>query len=224
VEPSPVADDEPVPVDAMSVRTRKGLQEAGITTFNQLVAKRAQELYAMRNFGKTSLAEVRQLLAERGLTLRGDPRKFVDQWERMRDRLAEFSKAGTMASVEPALLLKELFRAALYEEETEFAEGAIEPTSAAEATAAEPVGDETDIDQWHRDRALVDPYLSNFAVDEILAFIGRKDLMSIWIRGPIDVDVNTGYQAGPLCGSGHSYKLRYEDGEWKQISGERWIS
>lgn len=223
MEPKSAADDDLLPVELLSNRTRKALHEAGVTTISELMAKSSQELYAMRNFGKTSLSEVRQLLAARGLTLRGDPRKFADQWERMHDRLLQLTQAGTLASIEPEPLLKALFQASLYEEPTEFAEEMVEPASQIQSSN-EPTSEESELDSYYRESAMVDPYLSQFAVDEILAFIGRKDLMSVWIRSPIDVDVNTGYQAAPLCGSGHSYKLRYEDGQWRQISGERWIS
>lgn len=56
----------------LSVRSRKCMARLGITTLGELVNKTADELLSTRNFGVTSLNEVRQRLAEYNLTLRND--------------------------------------------------------------------------------------------------------------------------------------------------------
>ncbi len=74
-EPLPPSRDEGVlatPVDRieLSVRSRKALESLRITTLGQLVGKTEADLLACKNFGQTSLNEVRQRLAEYGLQLR----------------------------------------------------------------------------------------------------------------------------------------------------------
>jgi DNA-directed RNA polymerase subunit alpha len=56
----------------LSVRARKCMARLGITTVGELVNKTADELLATRNFGVTSLNEIRQKLAELNLSLRND--------------------------------------------------------------------------------------------------------------------------------------------------------
>ncbi|MGC1274658.1 MAG: DNA-directed RNA polymerase subunit alpha C-terminal domain-containing protein [Planctomycetaceae bacterium] len=56
----------------LSVRARKCMARLGITTLGELVNKTADELLSTRNFGVTSLNEIRQRLAEFNLTLRND--------------------------------------------------------------------------------------------------------------------------------------------------------
>ncbi|NLI79296.1 MAG: DNA-directed RNA polymerase subunit alpha [Candidatus Riflebacteria bacterium] len=55
-----------------SVRSRNCLKKAGIHTMGELVNKKASELLEIKNFGKKSLKEVREKLAQFNLTLPGD--------------------------------------------------------------------------------------------------------------------------------------------------------
>ena len=77
-EPDAVsADDQevhslPITDLALSVRARKCTTKLGITTIGELVRRTAEDLMECKNFGVTSLNEVREKLAERGLKLRGD--------------------------------------------------------------------------------------------------------------------------------------------------------
>jgi DNA-directed RNA polymerase subunit alpha len=61
---------KPVSDLAMSVRARKALQLLGIVTLGDLASHTEAELMGVKNFGATSLKEVRERLAEHGLTLR----------------------------------------------------------------------------------------------------------------------------------------------------------
>jgi len=54
----------------LSVRARKALQLLGIHSLGELISHTEAELLGVKNFGATSLAEVRQKLTELGLTLR----------------------------------------------------------------------------------------------------------------------------------------------------------
>ena len=56
----------------LSVRARKCTTKLGIGTIGDLVRRTAEDLLECKNFGVTSLNEVRERLAERGLKLRGD--------------------------------------------------------------------------------------------------------------------------------------------------------
>ena len=56
----------------LSVRARKCTTKLGITTIGDLVRRTAEDLLECKNFGVTSLNEVREKLAERGLKLRGE--------------------------------------------------------------------------------------------------------------------------------------------------------
>jgi DNA-directed RNA polymerase subunit alpha len=56
----------------LSVRARKCMNRLGINTLAELVQRTADELLESKNFGMTSLAEVREKLAQYGMTLRGD--------------------------------------------------------------------------------------------------------------------------------------------------------
>lgn len=53
-----------------SIRARRALEGLKITTLGELIAKTDAELLGCKNFGQTSLNEVRQRLGEYGLTLR----------------------------------------------------------------------------------------------------------------------------------------------------------
>jgi len=56
----------------LSVRARKCMTRLGINTLGELVQRTPDELLATKNFGVTSLNEIRQQLAEHGLKLRND--------------------------------------------------------------------------------------------------------------------------------------------------------
>ena len=56
----------------LSVRASKCLSRLGIASIGELVSKSANELLSMRNFGVTSLNEIRGKLSDAGLALRGD--------------------------------------------------------------------------------------------------------------------------------------------------------
>lgn len=56
----------------LSVRARKCMARLGITTLGELVQRTPDEMLATKNFGVTSLNEIRQQLAELGLKLRND--------------------------------------------------------------------------------------------------------------------------------------------------------
>jgi DNA-directed RNA polymerase subunit alpha len=61
----------PVAELELSVRARKCLQRLGITTLGELAARTEAELLAIKNFGQTSLNEIKRRLVEVGLALRG---------------------------------------------------------------------------------------------------------------------------------------------------------
>ena len=54
----------------LSVRARKALSLLGIRTIGDLVARTEAELLGIKNFGQTSLNEIKEKLAEHGLSLR----------------------------------------------------------------------------------------------------------------------------------------------------------
>ena len=54
------------------VRSYNCLKREGIQTVGDLVSKTEAELLNIPNFGKKSIDEVKDKLAERGLSLRGD--------------------------------------------------------------------------------------------------------------------------------------------------------
>lgn len=61
---------KPVSDLKLSVRARKALQLLGIQTLGDLAARTEAELMGVKNFGATSLDEVKQRLSENGLKLR----------------------------------------------------------------------------------------------------------------------------------------------------------
>ena len=67
-----VLHDESINELNLSVRSRKCVARLGITTIGELVLKSADELLSTRNFGVTSLNEIRSKLGEMSLTLRKD--------------------------------------------------------------------------------------------------------------------------------------------------------
>jgi DNA-directed RNA polymerase subunit alpha len=64
--------NKPVSDLNLSVRARKCMNRLGINTLGDLINRTADELLESKNFGMTSLSEVREKLAQYGLTLRGD--------------------------------------------------------------------------------------------------------------------------------------------------------
>lgn len=62
----------PVESLRLCVRARRGLRVAGISSVGQLVEKHSEELLSIKNFGYTTLGQVREALAMHGLTLRGE--------------------------------------------------------------------------------------------------------------------------------------------------------
>ena len=62
----------PISSMGLSVRARKCMSRNGITTIGDLIRKTADELLACKNFGVTSLLEVREKLTEMGLRLHGE--------------------------------------------------------------------------------------------------------------------------------------------------------
>ncbi|MCC6417402.1 MAG: tetratricopeptide repeat protein [Gemmataceae bacterium] len=64
--------NKPVTDLNLSVRARKCMNRLGINTLGELVNRTADELLEAKNFGMTSLNEVREKLRQYGLSLRGD--------------------------------------------------------------------------------------------------------------------------------------------------------
>src|SRR5262249_15652775 len=64
--------NKPVSDLNLSVRARKCMNRLNITTLGELVQRTADELLEAKNFGMTSLTEVRDRLAQFNLKLRGD--------------------------------------------------------------------------------------------------------------------------------------------------------
>jgi DNA-directed RNA polymerase subunit alpha len=64
--------NKPVSELNLSVRARKCMNRLGITSLGELIQRSADELLEAKNFGQTSLTEVREKLGHYGLTLRGD--------------------------------------------------------------------------------------------------------------------------------------------------------
>ncbi|MCA9112748.1 MAG: DNA-directed RNA polymerase subunit alpha, partial [Planctomycetaceae bacterium] len=56
----------------LSVRSRKCMTRLGLTSIGQLISRTPDELLAAKNFGVTSLNEIRQKLTEMGVKLRND--------------------------------------------------------------------------------------------------------------------------------------------------------
>jgi DNA-directed RNA polymerase subunit alpha len=64
--------NKPVSDLNLSVRARKCMNRLGINSLGDLIQRTADELLESKNFGMTSLTEVRDKLGQYGLTLRGD--------------------------------------------------------------------------------------------------------------------------------------------------------
>jgi DNA-directed RNA polymerase subunit alpha len=63
---------QPVTDLNLSVRSRKCMTRLGITLIGELVNRTPDELLSAKNFGVTSLNEIRAKLAEVGIKLRND--------------------------------------------------------------------------------------------------------------------------------------------------------
>src|SRR5262245_62524434 len=59
----------PVTDFELSVRSRNCLQKMGVRTLGDLTRTTEQELLASKNFGETSLVEIREMLHSKGLEL-----------------------------------------------------------------------------------------------------------------------------------------------------------
>src|SRR5262249_34041153 len=64
--------NKPVSELNLSVRARKCMNRLGITSIGDLLQRTPDELLEVKNFGQTSLTEVRERLDQFGLKLRGD--------------------------------------------------------------------------------------------------------------------------------------------------------
>ena len=64
--------DRPISDLNLSVRARKCMTRLGLTTVGELVRKSADDMLECKNFGVTSLTEVREKLQQAGLRLRGE--------------------------------------------------------------------------------------------------------------------------------------------------------
>jgi DNA-directed RNA polymerase subunit alpha len=64
--------DQPISNLNLSVRARKCMVRLGINTIGELIRKTGDDLLECKNFGVTSLNEVRQKLTGMNLKLRGD--------------------------------------------------------------------------------------------------------------------------------------------------------
>ena len=64
--------DRPIAELSLSVRARKCMVRLGISTIGELVRRTGDELLECKNFGVTSLNEVREKLTQSNLKLRGD--------------------------------------------------------------------------------------------------------------------------------------------------------
>ncbi|HEV2262466.1 MAG TPA: DNA-directed RNA polymerase subunit alpha C-terminal domain-containing protein, partial [Candidatus Rubrimentiphilum sp.] len=70
--PQPPTSEWDIPVESLnlSVRSFNCLKRAGISKVSELLDMTEDEIIKMRNFGKKSLDEIKQVLEERGLSLR----------------------------------------------------------------------------------------------------------------------------------------------------------
>ena len=64
--------NKPVSELNLSVRARKCMNRLGITTLGELSQRTSDELLEAKNFGVTSLTEVKEKLSQYNLKLRGD--------------------------------------------------------------------------------------------------------------------------------------------------------
>ena len=62
--------NRPISTLELSVRARKALQLLGVATLGELASRTEAELMGVKNFGQTSLVEIKEKLAQNGLRLR----------------------------------------------------------------------------------------------------------------------------------------------------------
>ena len=62
--------NKPISALELSVRARKALQLLNIATLGELASRTEAELMGVKNFGATSLHEIRERLVQHGLSLR----------------------------------------------------------------------------------------------------------------------------------------------------------
>lgn len=62
-----------VDASGLSIRAKRALREHKITTPGQLAAMTENEVLTLKNFGRTTLEELRKWLADYGLTFRPEP-------------------------------------------------------------------------------------------------------------------------------------------------------
>jgi len=79
----------------LTVRSRNCLTRMNIRTLSDLVTKTEQELLSFKNFGETSLQEIKQVLSSKGLTLGMSP--DAKQISKPEDKLSKKEKEKLMA-------------------------------------------------------------------------------------------------------------------------------
>lgn len=62
----------------MSMRVRRCLEQLGAVTLGEVCDMTEEELLARKNFGQTSLDEIKALLAEHSLTFSSEPEQTED--------------------------------------------------------------------------------------------------------------------------------------------------
>jgi carbon monoxide dehydrogenase subunit G len=72
-EPARAAADQPLEILNLTVRSYNGLRREGIHTVGDLASRTREQLLAIDNIGPASVEEIRQKLADRGLTLSESP-------------------------------------------------------------------------------------------------------------------------------------------------------
>ncbi|MGE0712019.1 MAG: DNA-directed RNA polymerase subunit alpha C-terminal domain-containing protein [Planctomycetota bacterium] len=65
--------DQPIETLMLSVRSQKCMERLGLRTIGQLTSRTEAELLSAKNFGATSLTEIKEKLEERGLRLKDSP-------------------------------------------------------------------------------------------------------------------------------------------------------
>jgi DNA-directed RNA polymerase subunit alpha len=93
--------DQPIRELDLSVRASNCLDAENIRTIRQLVKMREQDLLELRNFGQTSLREVKKKLGERGLALAGSPVYVGDEDD---DEIVEDEPAPSDGGAPPPVL------------------------------------------------------------------------------------------------------------------------
>lgn len=70
---TPLSEQRSIAELDLSVRARKALQRLGVMTIGELTAHSEAELMTVKNFGLTSLDEIKQQLTKLGISLKGSP-------------------------------------------------------------------------------------------------------------------------------------------------------